>query len=185
MRELILGGARSGKSRLAEKRAVVCEALGMEVLYIATAEAWDAEMAERLTHHRNNRPAHWVTVEEPIKLAETLQAQAAPDRCLIVDCITLWLSALAFKGQAGTQMESGHPIACEIFERERQALLDVLPKLSGEIILVSNEIGSGVVPENRLARRFADEQGRLNQDIAARCERVTLSVAGLPLSLRG
>lgn len=185
MRELILGGARSGKSRLAERRAVLCEALGMQVVYIATAEAWDPEMAERLTHHRNNRPAHWATVEEPVKLAETLQAQAATDHCLIVDCITLWLSALVFKGKAGTQMESGQPIACELLERERQALLDVLPKLPGEIILVSNEIGSGVVPENRLARRFADEQGRLNQDLAARCERVTLSVAGLPLHLRG
>ena len=185
MREFILGGARSGKSRLAEKRAVVCEALGMEVVYIATAEAGDGEMAERLAHHRNNRPAHWVTVEEPIQLAATLQAQAAQDRCLIVDCLTLWLSALIFKGEAGQQMESGAPIDCELFSRERQALLDVLRKLPGEIILVSNEIGSGVVPENRLARRFADEQGRLNQDVATLCERVTLSVAGIPLVLRG
>ncbi|MFM8340180.1 MAG: bifunctional adenosylcobinamide kinase/adenosylcobinamide-phosphate guanylyltransferase [Fluviibacter sp.] len=185
MRELILGGARSGKSRLAEKRAVVCEALGMEVVYIATAEAWDPEMVERLTHHRNCRPAHWVTVEEPVKLAATLQAQAAADRCLIVDCITLWLSALVFKGQAGAQMEAGQPIDCTLFEQERQSLLDVLPGLSGEIILVSNEIGSGIVPENRLARRFADEQGRFNQELAARCERVTLSVAGIPVTLRG
>ena len=185
MRELILGGARSGKSRLAEKRAVVFEALDIAVIYIATAEARDAEMKDRLEHHRQRRPAHWVTVEEPVKLAAALQAHAAPDHCLIVDCLTLWLSALAFKGRAGEQMESGAPIACELFRRERQALLDVLPTLPGEIILVSNEIGSGVVPENRLARRFADEQGRLNQDVAAVCERVTLSVAGIPLSLRG
>lgn len=185
MRELILGGARSGKSRLAEKRAVVCEALGMDVVYIATAEALDPEMVERLAHHRSHRPAHWDTVEEPVKLAATLQAQAAADRCLVVDCITLWLSALSFKGQAGAQMEAGNPIDCELFHQERQALLDVLPTLPGEIILVSNEIGSGVVPENRLARRFADEQGRLNQELAARCERVTLCVAGLPLLLRG
>lgn len=184
MRELILGGARSGKSLLAEKRAIVCEALGMAVVYIATAEAWDAEMVDRLAHHRAQRPAHWVTVEEPVKLAETLRAQAAPDRCLIVDCMTLWLSALVFKGQAGAQMAAGDPIVCTLFEQERQALLDVLPTLPGEIILVSNEIGSGVVPENRLARRFADEQGRLNQALAARCERVTLSVAGIPLALR-
>lgn len=185
MRELILGGARSGKSRLAEKRATVYEALGLEVVYIATAEAWDEEMAERLSHHRNRRPAHWVTLEEPVRLADVLQRHAAQDRCLIVDCITLWLSALVFKGLAVGQMESGQPIDCELFARERQALLDVLSGLPGEIILVSNEIGSGVVPENRLARRFADEQGRLNQDLAARCERVTLSVAGIPLSLRG
>lgn len=185
MRELILGGARSGKSRLAEQRAVVCEALGMEVVYIATAEAHDAEMAERLAHHQNRRPAHWVTIEEPVKLAETLRAKAAPERCLIVDCMTLWLSALVFKGRAGSQMETGEPIDCVLFKQERQALLDTLPTLPGEIILVSNEIGAGVVPENRLARRFADEQGRLNQALAARCERVTLCVAGLPLSLRG
>lgn len=185
MRELILGGARSGKSRFAEKRAIVCEALGMEVIYIATAEAQDAEMAERLAHHQSSRPAHWVTVEEPVKLAESLKAQAAADRCLIVDCITLWLSALVFKGQAGMQMAAGSPINCALFEQERHALLERLPKLPGEIILVSNEIGSGVVPENRLARRFADEQGRLNQDLATLCERVTLCVAGIPLSLRG
>ena len=184
MRELILGGARSGKSRLAEQRAIVQEALGMEVRYIATAEALDAEMTDRLAHHRQQRPAHWVTVEEPVKLAATLKANAAPDRCLIVDCITLWLSALVFKGQAGEQMASGEAIECALFSGERQALLDVLPQLSGEIILVSNEIGSGV-PENRLARRFADEQGRLNQELAARCQRVTLSVAGIPLTLRG
>lgn len=185
MREFILGGARSGKSRLAEKRAIVCEALGMEVVYIATAEAQDAEMAERLAHHQRSRPTHWLTIEEPVKLADTLKAQAAADRCLIVDCITLWLSALVFKGEAGAQMEAGSPIDCTLFAEQRQAFLDVLPGLPGEIVLVSNEIGSGVVPENRLARRFADEQGRLNQEIAARCERVTLSVAGIPLSLRG
>lgn len=185
MRELILGGARSGKSRLAENRALGCEDQGMSVIYIATAEAWDPEMVERLAHHRNRRPASWMTVEEPVSLAAALETHAESDRCLIVDCLTLWLSALTFKGQAGAQMEAGASIKCDLFWQERQALLDVLPTLSGEIILVSNEIGSGVVPENRLARRFADEQGRLNQDVAALCERVTLSVAGIPLSLRG
>jgi adenosylcobinamide kinase/adenosylcobinamide-phosphate guanylyltransferase len=185
MRELILGGARSGKSRLAEGRAQACEALGMSIIYIATAEALDAEMADRLAHHRAQRPAHWITVEEPVKLAMALKTHAAADRCLIVDCLTLWLSALVFKARAGHQMASGEPITCDLFWQERQALLDTLPTLPGTIIMVSNEIGSGVVPENRLARRFADEQGRLNQDVAALCERVTLSVAGLPLRLRG
>ena len=184
MRELILGGARSGKSRLAEKKALSYEALGMGVVYIATAEALDSEMASRMQHHQDSRPQHWRTVEEPLQLARVLVEQAAPDRCLIIDCLTLWLSALLFKGEGGAQLEAGLPLTCERFWAERQALLDALPTVPGEIILVSNEIGSGVVPENRLARRFADEQGRLNQDIAALCERVTLSVAGLPLSLR-
>ena len=185
MRGLVLGGLRTGKSRLAESRARNFEAQGKSVVYIATAEAWDTEMAERLAHHRAGRPANWVTIEEPVALAATLLQQAALDRCLIVDCLTLWLSALIFKGQAGTQIEAGEPVTCELFRQERQALLETLAGLPGEIILVSNEIGSGVVPENRLARRFADEQGRLNQDVAARCERVTLSVAGIPLTLRG
>lgn len=185
MRELILGGARSGKSRLAESRAQQYEAQGMSVVYVATAEAWDAEMTERLAHHRSRRPANWATVEEPVQLASVLQANAAPDRCLIVDCLTLWLSALIFKGLAGAQMASGAPITCDLFWQQRQALLESLPTLPGQIILVSNEIGSGIVPENRLARRFADEQGRLNQEIAALCGRVTLSVAGIPLLLRG
>lgn len=184
MRELILGGARSGKSRLAESHAQACETQGMSVIYIATAEALDAEMTDRLAHHRARRPIHWQTVEEPVRLAETLHAHAAPNHCLIVDCLTLWLSALIFKGQAGAQMEAGAPITCDLFWRERQALLEALPTLPGQVILVSNEIGSGVVPEHRLARRFADEQGRLNQHVATLCERVTLSVAGIPLVLR-
>jgi adenosylcobinamide kinase/adenosylcobinamide-phosphate guanylyltransferase len=185
MRELILGGARSGKSRLAESRAMEFEREGMQVIYIATAEALDDEMADRLQHHRANRPAHWLTIEEPVFLTQALKEYAAPDRCLIVDCLTLWLSALLFKGQGGDQLAAGLPLICPQFRTERQALLDALPGLPGEIVMVSNEIGSGVVPENRLARRFADEQGRLNQDIAAHCERVTMSIAGLPLSLRG
>ena len=185
MRELILGGARSGKSRLAESRMADLETAGLEVVYIATAEALDAEMRERLEHHRASRPAHWLTVEEPVQLARVLAEQATPQRCLLVDCLTLWLSAILFKGEGGLQLEAGQPLTCDLFWKERQALLDVLPRLPGEVVLVSNEIGSGVVPENRLARRFADEQGRLNQDVAALCERVTLSVAGLPLSLRG
>lgn len=185
MRELILGGARSGKSRLAESHAKAFEQAGMQVIYVATAEAFDDEMAVRLQHHQDSRPQHWRTVEEPFYLARVLVENAAPDRCLLVDCLTLWLSALLFKGEGGAQLEGGLPLTCERFWAERQALLDVLLTLPGNIILVSNEIGSGVVPENRLARHFADEQGRLNQDVAALCERVTLSIAGLPLSLRG
>ncbi len=164
--ELILGGARSGKSALAELRA--CDS-GLAVTYVATATAGDAEMQQRIAHHRQRRPAHWLTMEEPRALAATLRAEAAPDRCLLVDCLTLWLSNLLL----GPGLEP-----------ERQSLLDTLPTLPGQVILVSNEVGWGIVPMNELARRFADEQGRLNQAVAARCPRVTLVAAGLPLVLK-
>ena len=166
MLELILGGARSGKSLLAETRA---RESGLAVAYIATGEALDEEMAARIAHHRQRRPEHWRTLEAPLRLAAALKAEAAPDRCLIVDCLTLWLSNLLLaEGEA----------------QETAALLETLPGLPGRIILVSNEVGWGIVPANALARRFADEQGRLNQRVAALCGRVTLTAAGLPLELK-
>lgn len=167
--ELILGGARSGKSALAERRAAEFAESGLEVVYLATAAAGDEEMARRIAHHRTRRPAHWRTVEECIALAEALRANAAPDRCLLVDCLTLWLSNLLL----GPGLEP-----------ERSRLLESLPALPGHVILVSNEVGWGIVPMNELARRFADEQGRLNQAVAAVCDRVTLVAAGLPLTLK-
>jgi adenosylcobinamide kinase/adenosylcobinamide-phosphate guanylyltransferase len=166
MLELILGGARSGKSLLAEARA---KEGGLPVTYVATGQALDGEMAARIAHHRQRRPAEWRTLEVPLHLATALAAEAAAGRCLIVDCLTLWLSNLLLAGG----------------EREEvAALLDALPCLAGRIILVSNEVGWGVVPANDLARRFTDEQGRLNQRIAALCGRVTLTAAGLPLELK-
>lgn len=181
MKELIIGGARSGKSALAEQRAMES---GLAVTYIATGQVGDEEMAHRIAHHRARRPAHWGCAEEPLRLAATLEKHAAPNACLLVDCLTLWLSNLFFAGRAGAQAEEGKAIDCPLMAGEISALLDAVGRLPGQIILVSNEIGWGVVPENRLARLFADEQGRLNQRVAAACNRVTLVAAGLPLSLK-
>lgn len=168
MRELILGGARSGKSALAERRAVDS---GLEVAYVATAEAGDTEMAARIATHRERRPAHWTTVEAPRELAAALHAHAGTGRLLLVDCLTLWLANLIADDDA--------------LGRERQALLGALPRLAGEIVVVSNEVGLGIVPDNALARRFRDAAGRLNQDVAAVSERVTFVAAGLSLTLKG
>lgn len=169
MKELIFGGARSGKSGLAEQRA---RESGLHVTFVATGAPDDAEMAERIRRHRAKRPADWGLVEEPLTLAAALRAHAAPDRCLLVDCLTLWLSNLL------------HADDAQCFARERQALLDALPALPGHVILVSNEVGFGVVPMGELTRRFCDEAGRLHQDLARLCDRVTLVAAGLPLVLK-
>lgn len=170
MRTLILGGARSGKSALAERLA---DGAAAEVVYIATAQAGDAEMAARIAHHRARRPAQWRCVEEPVRVADVLQEHAHQRRCVLVDCLTLWLSNLLGDADA----------SC--FERERQRLLDVLPGLPGEVLLVSNEVGLGIVPMGALTRRFVDEAGRLHQSIAALSERVVFVAAGLPLALKG
>lgn len=181
MAELILGGARSGKSALAERRA---RESGLRVIYLATAEMHDAEMTRRVAHHRARRPAEWGLVEAPLYLAAALRQHAAVDACLLVDCLTLWLSNMFFAGRAATQAEAGQAIDCELLGGECQALLDLLPTLPGRIILVSNEVGWGIVPMDPVSRLFADEQGRLNQRIAAVAERVTLVAAGLPLELK-
>ncbi|MCF7222017.1 bifunctional adenosylcobinamide kinase/adenosylcobinamide-phosphate guanylyltransferase [Marilutibacter chinensis] len=170
MHTLILGGARSGKSALAERIAGDC---GLAVSYVATAQAGDGEMGARIAHHRARRPAHWDCIEEPLALAETLRAHAAADRCLLVDCLTLWLSNLL--GDADPDR----------FARERGALLEALPTLPGRVLLVGNEVGLGVVPMGELSRRFVDEAGRLHQALAARCEQVLFVAAGLPMALKG
>lgn len=170
MRTLILGGARSGKSALAERLAGDS---GREVVYIATAQAHDEEMHERIAHHRARRPAHWRSEEEPLALADALRRHAREDRCLLVDCLTLWLSNLLIDPEPAR------------FERERDALLDLLPALPGELLLVSNEVGLGIVPMGALSRRFVDEAGRLHQALATHCERVLFVAAGLPIALKG
>ena len=170
MKELILGGVRSGKSRLAEQHAL---ASGLAVTYIATATAGDAEMQTRIAEHRRRRPPTWPLVEEPLALARVLREQAAPERCLLVDCLTLWLTNLLGANDG------------DRFATERQAFVELLPKLPGHIILVSNETGLGVVPLGALSRRFCDEAGWLHQDIAQLSDRVILTVAGLPHLLKG
>ncbi|MDR3298837.1 MAG: bifunctional adenosylcobinamide kinase/adenosylcobinamide-phosphate guanylyltransferase [Candidatus Accumulibacter sp.] len=181
MRELILGGARSGKSALAEQRAA---ASGLRVIYVATAQALDDEMRRRVARHRTRRSASWGLVESPLNLAAALRRNAAAEVCLLVDCLTLWLSNLLFAGEAAWQAEAGLPINCPLFRDETQTMIDALPQLPGRIILVSNEVGCGVVPMSPVSRLFADEQGRLNQRVAAVCERVTLVAGGLPLVLK-
>jgi adenosylcobinamide kinase/adenosylcobinamide-phosphate guanylyltransferase len=168
VRVLILGGARSGKSRYAEKLAAES---GQDVVYIATGWAGDEEMSARIARHRQRRPPQWMTVEEGHALGLALQTHAASNRCLIVDCLTLWLSNVLAKGE-------------DCFLSERNALLDILPELPGSVCLVGNEVGHGIVPINALARRFADESGWLHQDLAEICERVVWIVAGLPLLLK-
>ena len=170
MKELILGGVRSGKSRLAEKIALTS---GLPVTYIATASADDNEMRARIVEHQRRRPPAWKLIEEPRALAHVLQEQAAPDRCLLVDCLTLWLSNL---------LGADDP---ELLPRERRAFLGLLPELPGHIILVSNETGLGIVPMGVLARRFGDEAGWLHQDLAQQCDRVLFTIAGLPQLLKG
>jgi adenosylcobinamide kinase/adenosylcobinamide-phosphate guanylyltransferase len=170
MKELILGGVRSGKSRLAEQRA---RDSGLQVVYIATAiAALDTELDERIRRHRARRPATWTVVEEPLALGGALRAHASLQRCLVVECLTLWLTNLLCT-------------AAERFERERLSLLDTLTALAGDIILVSNETGLGVVPLGLLSRRFVDASGELHQSLAGICDRVTLAVAGLPFPVKG
>lgn len=169
MHTLILGGARSGKSALAESLAT---SSAREVVYLATGQALDEEMAVRIAHHRTRRPAHWRCVEAPLALADALRAHAGTDTCLMVDCLTLWLSNLLAQPAA-------------VFERERDALLSTLPQLPGDVLLVSNEVGLGIVPLGELTRRFVDEAGRLHQALGARCDRVLFVAAGLPLALKG
>lgn len=179
---LVIGGARSGKSALAERLA---HESGKEVVYLATAHAGDGEMGARIAHHRERRPAHWRTVEESLLLAGTLRRECAPDRLVLVDCLTLWLTNLMLSG-AAPLAESGELVLPPGFGHERAALLDLLQTgLPGELVLVSNEVGMGIVPLGALSRRFADEAGRLNQEVAARADRVILVAAGLPLVLKG
>jgi adenosylcobinamide kinase / adenosylcobinamide-phosphate guanylyltransferase len=162
----ILGGARSGKSARAQALA---ETAGETRLYIATAEALDAEMEARIARHKADRGAGWRTVETPLDLVAAMEAADAP--VVLVDCLTLWLSNL---------MHHERDV-----EAESAALCACLGRFEGEVILVSNEVGLGLVPETALGRAFRDEQGRLNQRVAAVCDVVEFVAAGLPLRLKG
>lgn len=169
-RTLILGGVRSGKSRLAERLATESQ---LSVTYIATATIEDEEMRERIAAHRVRRPDHWQVVEEPLQLASVLIQYANEEHCLLVDCLTLWLTNLLV-----------HPDTSRL-DIERAAFLKALPHLTGKLILVSNETNMGVTPLGELSRRYCDEAGKLHQELAQHCEQVVLTVAGLPLMLKG
>ncbi len=164
---LVLGGARSGKSRHAEK--LVLES-GLRPIYVATAEARDGEMANRIAHHRDRRGDAWTTFEERFDLVGLLGRETAPDRAVLVDCLTLWLSNIFFDDRA--------------IDDETDRLARALGDFAGPVVFVSNEIGLGLVPETRLSRDFRDAQGRLNQAVAAACTDVVFVAAGLPLSLK-
>ncbi len=165
---LVLGGARSGKSRHAEaliEQAATCGT------YCATAETGDDEMAARIAAHRARRGPFWRTIEAPLAVPATIAGEAAPDRPLLVDCLTLWLSNLL--------------LAAKCIEAETATLVAALREAAGPVVLVANEVGLGLVPETPLGRRFCDEAGRLNQEIAGLADRVVFIAAGLPLVLKG
>ncbi|HKS56772.1 MAG TPA: bifunctional adenosylcobinamide kinase/adenosylcobinamide-phosphate guanylyltransferase [Steroidobacteraceae bacterium] len=178
-RHLILGGARSGKTNHAIALAATAAAVrNLPVVYVATAEPLDDEMRNRIGRHRAERPQAWQTVEAPNDLASALGA--LPPAIIVVDCLTLWLSNALLP-----DFDEARPNApVRRWDAERSALLSWLADYRGAALLVSNEVGSGIVPASPLARRFQDEQGRLNQDVAAACDSVTLVVAGIAMAIK-
>ena len=163
----VLGGARSGKSTYAER---LIEATGLPKIYVATAQAFDAEMQARIEEHRARRSG-WQTIDAPLELANVLHAQSGKGNAILVDCLTLWLTNL---------LMAEHDIASAF-----HVLLGVLRRADHPIVLVSNEVGLGIVPENALARAFRDHTGRLHQMIAAEAGQVHFIAAGLPMKLKG
>ncbi|MGF6176855.1 bifunctional adenosylcobinamide kinase/adenosylcobinamide-phosphate guanylyltransferase [Ensifer sp. 4252] len=165
---LVLGGARSGKSSFSER---LVEASGLNMHYVATGRAWDDEMRERIDHHRARRGEGWTTHEEPLDLVSLLTRIDDENRVVLVDCLTLWVTNL---------MMEGRDIAAEF-----AALAAFLPDARARLILVSNEVGLGIVPENRMARDFRDHAGRLHQIVAEKSAEVYFVAAGLPLKMKG
>jgi adenosylcobinamide kinase/adenosylcobinamide-phosphate guanylyltransferase len=164
---LVLGGARSGKSALAER---LCESQDGACVYLATGQAHDSEMAERIAAHQARRGPRWQTVEVPLDLPQALGEQARPDRAVLVDCLTLWLGNLMFADRDP--------------EAAADALSSALATAGGPVVLVSNEVGLGIVPDNALARQFRDAAGRLHQRLAGVCAQVVFTAAGLPMVLK-
>ncbi len=176
MLNFILGGARSGKSRFAENLATEQEAQGQTVFYIATAQrerrneqgekTVDKEMAQRIAQHQSDRPDHWQTLESPLQLSKTLRSLDKPNHCILVDCLTLWTLNV---------------LEADCFEDEKHALLTTLPTLTAEVILVSNEVGMGIVPLGEFTRQYVDELGRLHQELGTLSDKMAFIIAGQPL----
>jgi adenosylcobinamide kinase / adenosylcobinamide-phosphate guanylyltransferase len=182
--ELVLGGQRSGKSRRAETLAQrwLANSPQHRAVMIATGQAWDEEMRERIAQHQHDRALRlpgMQTVEEPLALAEALRQHAGPHTLLVVDCLTLWLTNLTMPVNAGLALDHDSLRATE------GELLQAIEQAPGPVVLVSNEIGLGVIPMGREVRGYVDALGRLNQSVARACQRVTLMAAGLPLCLKG
>lgn len=166
MTTLILGGVRSGKSRMAESLAA---GFAGRVVYLATAEAKDAEMRKRIALHRKYRPKHWETIEEPIRLGRTLSENTSTKDLVVIDCLTLWMTNLLLADES-----------FEMGKVELEALITEVKRQRSNLVLVSNETNSGVIPMNTLSRRFCDEMGVLHQKLAAIADNVVLMVAGIP-----
>lgn len=185
--ELILGGQKSGKSRRAEllARDWLLQSPQHKAILIATAQPWDEEMRQRIVRHRQDRAERvpgLSTVEEPLQLAQTISRLSQPDTVLVVDCLTLWLTHLLMPADAQNS-ESNTGIAGDLIDYTA-TLLIAIGEARGPVVVVSNEIGLGVIPMGQEVRAFVDALGRLNQDVAQVCGKVTLMAAGLPLSLK-
>ena len=190
--ELILGGQRSGKSRRAEllARDWLAQSPGHQAVMIATATAWDDEMQERIARHKLDRAERvpgMLTVEEPLALGQAIQTHSTPQTIVVVDCLTLWLTNLLMPHENAkkSQIYLSKEAAAQQIRARAATLLVAIKTSPGPVVLVGNEIGLGVIPMGRETRAFVDELGRLNQDVAAACERVTFMAAGLPLALKG
>jgi adenosylcobinamide kinase / adenosylcobinamide-phosphate guanylyltransferase len=186
--ELILGGQKSGKSRRAEllARQWLAQSPDHRAVLIATAQPWDDEMRQRIARHQADRAERvpgMATVEEPLALAEAIARHSQVDTLVVVDCLTLWLTNLLMPAEPAPNFEPNQPLAPADIARTA-SLLIAIEQARGPVVLVGNEIGLGVIPMGREVRAFVDALGRLNQDVAATCQRVTLMAAGLPLTLK-
>ena len=183
--EFILGGQKSGKTRRAEQlaRQWLDAAPGRSALYLATGQAWDAEMRQRIARHQADRAARvpgMRTLEAPLQLAQALQQHSQPDTLVVVDCLTMWLTNWMMPAD---ESASNQPLAHD-WQAQCALFLDVVPQCTGPVVIVGNEIGLGVIPMGREVRQFVDALGVLNQDVARVCSRVTLMAAGLPLQMK-
>ncbi len=170
MKCLVVGGARSGKSQYAETRTKsLAEENGASLIYLATATAGDEEMKIRISHHQERRGCEWLTIEEPIELNTVLAEFNDPKYVILIDCMTLWLS---------------NCLERKCFQKQRDMFISALEKTQSNVVIVSNEVGSGIVPMGNLTREFVDQSGWLNQSLAALCDEVSLVVAGLSLQLK-